>query len=93
MRAIVTKGGIYTWINVRENKFIEEKFNKNSELLKDDLNEREQYIAQTLVGRGVLEREGLGGGSPVAPAERASLFSTSLCSAFLVFSFSEQNFL
>jgi hypothetical protein len=57
MRAMITKGGIYTWINVRENKFIEEKFNKNSELLKDDLNEREQYIAQTLVGRGVLERE------------------------------------
>lgn len=57
MRAMITKGGIYTWINVRENKFIEEKFDKNSELLKDDLNEREQYIAQTLVGRGVLERE------------------------------------
>ena len=57
MRAMITKGGIYTWINVRENKFIEEKFNENSELLKDDLNEREQYIAQTLVGRGVLERE------------------------------------
>ena len=57
MRAMVTKGGIYTWINVRENKFIEEKFDKNRELLKDDLNEREQYIAQTLVGRGVLERE------------------------------------
>lgn len=57
MRAMITKGGIYTWINVRENKFIEEKFNKNSELLKDDLNEREQYIAQTLVGRGVLERQ------------------------------------
>ena len=54
---MITKGGIYTWINVRENKFIEEKFNENSELLKDDLNEREQYIAQTLVGRGVLERE------------------------------------
>ena len=57
MRSMITKGGIYTWINVRENKFIEEKFDKNSELLKDDLNEREQYIAQTLVGRGVLERE------------------------------------
>tara|TARA_B100001778_G_scaffold67080_1_gene52894 strand:+ start:915 stop:1139 length:225 start_codon:yes stop_codon:yes gene_type:complete len=57
MRSMITKGGIYTWINVRENKFIEEKFNGNSELLKDDLNEREQYIAQTLVGRGVLERE------------------------------------
>ena len=57
MRAMVTKGGIYTWINVRENKFIEEKF-ENVELLeKKDLNEREQFIAQTLVGRGVLERK------------------------------------
>ena len=56
MRAMITKGGIYTWINVRENKFIEEKFDKNSELLKDDLNEREQYIAQTLVSRGVLDK-------------------------------------
>ncbi len=56
MRAILTKGGIYTWLNVRENKFIEEKFDANDILDKEDLNEREQYIAQTLVGRGVLER-------------------------------------
>ena len=56
MRAMVTKGGLYTWINVRENKFIEEKFNDNELLEKKDLNEREQYIAQTLVGRGVLDR-------------------------------------
>ena len=56
MRAILTKGGIYTWLNVRENKFIEEKFDDNDTLDKEDLNEREQYIAQTLVGRGVLER-------------------------------------
>lgn len=56
MRAILTKGGIYTWLNVRENKFIEEKFDANDTLDKEDLNEREQYIAQTLVGRGVLER-------------------------------------
>ncbi len=56
MRAILTKGGIYTWLNVRENKFIEEKFDANGILDKEDLNEREQYIAQTLVGRGVLER-------------------------------------
>ena len=56
MRAILTKGGIYTWLNVRENKFIEEKFNASATLNKEDLNEREQYIAQTLVGRGVLER-------------------------------------
>ena len=56
MRAILTKGGIYTWLNVRENKFIEEKFDANGILDKEDSNEREQYIAQTLVGRGVLER-------------------------------------
>ena len=56
MRAMITKGGLYTWINVRENKFIEEKFNETELLEKKDLNEREQYIAQTLVGRGVLER-------------------------------------
>jgi len=56
MRAMVTKGGIYTWINVRENKFIEEKFDNVELLEKNDLNEREQYIAQQLVGRGVLDK-------------------------------------
>tara|TARA_B100001094_G_scaffold94480_1_gene90429 strand:+ start:3220 stop:3444 length:225 start_codon:yes stop_codon:yes gene_type:complete len=56
MRAMITKGGIYTWINVRENKFIEEKFENVDLLEKKDLNEREQYIAQTLVGRGVLDK-------------------------------------
>ena len=56
MRAMITKGGLYTWINVRENKFIEEKFNGTELLEKKDLNEREQYIAQTLVGRGVLDK-------------------------------------
>ena len=53
---MVTKGGIYTWINVRENKFIEEKFDNVELLEKNDLNEREQYIAQQLVGRGVLDK-------------------------------------
>jgi hypothetical protein len=56
MRAMVTKNGIYTWINTRENQFIEEHFSNNEKLDKKDLNEREQYIAQTLVSRGVLER-------------------------------------
>lgn len=56
MRAMVTKGGIYTWINTRENQFIEEHFSNNKTLDKKDLNEREQYIAQTLVSRGILER-------------------------------------
>ena len=35
MRAILTKGGIYTWLNVRENKFIEEKFDANGILDKE----------------------------------------------------------
>ena len=56
MRAMITKGGIYTWINVRENKFIEEKFDNVELLEKKELSEREQYIAQTLVGRGVLDK-------------------------------------
>ena len=56
MRAIVTRGGFYTWINSRENTFVEEHFSNNEMLDKKDLNEREQYIAQTLVSRGVLDR-------------------------------------
>jgi hypothetical protein len=56
MRAMITKGGIYTWINTRENQFIEEHFSNNEKLNKKDLNERERYIAQTLVNRGILER-------------------------------------
>jgi hypothetical protein len=56
MRAMITKYGIYTWINTRENQFIEEHFSNNEKLDKKDLNERERYIAQTLVSRGILER-------------------------------------
>jgi|TARA_X000001036_G_scaffold439953_1_gene493300 hypothetical protein len=56
MRAMITKGGLYTWINVRENKFIEEKFDGVELLEQTNLSEREQYIAQTLVGRGVLDK-------------------------------------
>lgn len=56
MKAMITKGGLYTWLNVRENKFIEEKFNEADSVNKQDLNERDQYIAQTLVVRGILER-------------------------------------
>ncbi|MAI03873.1 MAG: hypothetical protein CMQ75_05055 [Gammaproteobacteria bacterium] len=57
MKAMITKGGLYTWLNVRENKFIEEKFDETGSLDKEGLTEREQFIAQTLVGRGVLERK------------------------------------
>tara|TARA_B110000046_G_scaffold72060_2_gene79953 strand:+ start:2906 stop:3130 length:225 start_codon:yes stop_codon:yes gene_type:complete len=56
MRAMITKGGIHTWVNVRENKFLEDKFNQVELLEQESLDEREQYIAQTLVGRGVLDK-------------------------------------
>ena len=56
MRAMVTKGGIYTWINTRENKFIEENFAKADEIKAQELDEGERYFAQELVGRGVLDK-------------------------------------
>ena len=57
MRAMITKGGIYTWLNIRENQFLEDKFDTRDQLLeKKNLNEREQHIAQTLVSRGILEK-------------------------------------
>jgi hypothetical protein len=56
MRAIVTKGGFYTWINTRESKFLEQYFQGVELLDKQTLNEHEQYIAQNLVSRGVLDR-------------------------------------
>lgn len=57
MRAMITKGGIYTWINSKENAFLEEKFTAGDDFVqKKDLNEREAHIAQTLVSRGILEK-------------------------------------
>jgi len=56
MRSMITKGGIQTWINVRENKFIQENFDGVELLEGKDLSERDQYIAQTLVSRGVLDK-------------------------------------
>jgi len=57
MRAMITKGGIQTWINSRENQFIEQ-YCKSDELLEaENLNERERYIAQNLVTRGVLDKD------------------------------------
>ena len=35
MRAMITKGGLYTWLNVRENKFLEEKFQGIDSLSQD----------------------------------------------------------
>ena len=54
MRSMVTKGGILTWINILESEFIESHFDNDELLSKTKLDEREKYIAQTLVGRGVL---------------------------------------
>jgi len=56
MRAFPTKGGLYHWINSRENSFIEKHFAESQMIDKSKLNEREQYIAQTLVSRGVLDK-------------------------------------
>lgn len=56
MRAIITKGGFPTFINVRESKFIDDHFTKEGLLEKTNLSEREEYIAQTLVSRGILDK-------------------------------------
>ena len=56
MKAIITKGGILNWINIRENNFLEQYFNQDVNIEQQSLNEREQYIAQTLVTRGVVEK-------------------------------------
>lgn len=56
MKTYVTKGGFHTWINTRESKFLEEHFSNTELLDKKDLNERDDYIAQTLVNRGVLDK-------------------------------------
>ena len=57
MKAIVTKGGIQTWINTRENAFIEQYFQPDELLESENLSEREHYIAQNLVTRGVLDKD------------------------------------
>jgi len=57
MRAMITKGGIQTWINSRENQFIEQYFKSDELLEAENLNERERYIAQNLVSRGVLDKD------------------------------------
>lgn len=56
MRALVTRGGFPTWINIRESQFIEQYFVEEDLLESTDLSEREKHIAQTLVSRGVLEK-------------------------------------
>lgn len=56
MRAFVTKGGFPTFVNLRESQFIEERFEGVDLLEKSALTEREAYIAQMLVTRGVLDK-------------------------------------
>ncbi len=57
MKTVVTKGGIMTWINTRENKFIDEHFKDNTVLEQKNLTERENYIASNLVTRGILDKD------------------------------------
>ena len=57
MKTIVTKGGIMTWVNTRENKFIDEYFKDNTVLEQKQLTERETYIASNLVTRGILDKD------------------------------------
>ena len=57
MKTVVTKGGIMTWLNTRENKFIDEHFKDNKILEQKDLSERETYIATNLVSRGILDKD------------------------------------
>ena len=57
MKTIVTQGGIRTWLNARENKFIKDHFGSQQLLEKSNLNERETYIAQNLVTKGVLNKD------------------------------------
>lgn len=56
MRAFVTKGGFPTFINIRESDFLDKHFTQDIVLEKKALNEREQYVAQNLVSRGVLDK-------------------------------------
>lgn len=56
MRAYITRGGIPTWVNSREHRFLEDKFKGNQLLKKSELTEREDYLAKTLVTRGVLDK-------------------------------------
>jgi hypothetical protein len=56
MKAIITKGGFPTFINSRESEFLDTYFTEDKLLEKKSLNEREAYIAQNLVTRGILDK-------------------------------------
>ena len=57
MKTMVTKGGITVWLSSRENQFIQEHFSEDKLLEKQNLNERDCYIAQSLVTKGVLDKD------------------------------------
>jgi len=57
MKTMVTKGGITVWLSSRENQFIQEHFSEDKLLEKQNLNERDCYIAQSLVAKGVLDKD------------------------------------
>ena len=44
MKTVVTKGGIMTWINTRENKFINEHFKDNTVLEQKNLKSRTNQL-------------------------------------------------
>lgn len=56
MRAFIVKGGIPTFVNIRESDFLDKHFTEDKLLERSSLSEREQYIAQNLVTRGVLDK-------------------------------------
>jgi hypothetical protein len=59
MRTVTVSGGIDTFVTLREGKFLEK--HADDRVYKDDLTEREQYIAKQLCKKGVLNlhvREG-----------------------------------
>ena len=56
MRSFITKGGFPTFINSRESDFLDSYFTEDIILERKSLNERDAYIAQNLVGRGVLDK-------------------------------------
>ena len=56
MRSFITKGGFPTFINSRESDFLDSYFTEDIILERKALNERDAYIAQNLVVRGVLDK-------------------------------------
>lgn len=55
MRTVITKGGIQTFVSGAEYTFLE-KFEKNPQLYKEKLNERDAEVARLLTSRGILNR-------------------------------------